>query len=97
MLQEPTLHSAPSPLKLSQESFVVGVFWTLPGAACITHLLEFLGLIPEDLGLVWVFLVLQFGILHKGHHLLCCIQAAEKNSCENVPMFMCCSFSFEIA
>lgn len=24
------------------------------------------------------------------------VQAAEKNSCENVPMFMCCSFSCEI-
>lgn len=71
------------------------VFWTLPGAACITHLLELLGLIPEGLGLVSAFLVLQFGILHEGHHLLWCVQAAEKN-CENVPMFMCCSFCCEI-
>lgn len=70
------------------------VFWTLPGAACITHLLELLRLIPEGLGLVWALLVLQFGILHQGHHLLG-VQAAKKN-CENVPMFMCCSFSCEI-
>lgn len=72
------------------------VFWTLPGAVCITHLLKPLELIPEDLGLVWAFLVLQFGILHQGHQLLWCVLAAEKNSCENVPMFMCCSFSCEI-
>lgn len=76
------------------------VFWTLPGAVCITHLPEVLGLIlgiPEDFGLVWEFLVLQFGILHQGCRLLWRVQAAEKMSCENVPMFMCCSFSCEIA
>lgn len=80
---EPTLHSGHSPLKLSQESFAVGVwwscvFWTPPGAACITHLLDLLGLIPEDLGLVWAFLVLQFGILHQGHHLLWCVPGCWK-------------------
>lgn len=67
------------------------VFWTLPGAVCITHLPEVLGLIlgiPEDFGLVWAFLVLQFGILHQGRRLVWRVQAAEKMSCENVPVFV---------